>query len=139
MLLTYVMNSEISYGQKQRFIDLMFTHVGEVQNVKQLTRLIKEAAASVGLKNEPLAEYIMSDEAPANYEAAVNLQRDINIQVTPSILVGGKYLTHLGLTDGTPERWIELINKVTSIDIYARANTLKTIPNPTLQALPTKD
>lgn len=137
--LTYVMNSDLTYGKKQQFIDSMFTHIGKVQTIKELTRLIKEAAADVGLEHRPLAEYIMSDQAPEDYKAAIELQRSINVQVTPSILIGGKYLTHLGLTDGTPARWIELINKVTSIDIYTRANTLTPIHNPTLQALPLKD
>lgn len=137
--LTFVMNSDITYGRKQQFIDSMFTHIGKVKSVKELVRLIKEASVDVGVDHIALGKYIMSEEAVADYSAAIELQNDVNVQVTPSMLVGGKYLTHLGLTDGSPERWIELINKVTSVDYYSRANTLNTIPNPTLQALPTKD
>ena len=134
--LTYVMNSELTRNQKQDFIDLMFTHVQKVHNEKQQMRLIKEAVAKVGLPFEPLAQYLMSQEAIDDYQAEVELQNSIHVKFTPSILIGGKYLTHLGMTDGRPEKWIELINKITSIDIYSRANTLATIPNTTLQALP---
>ena len=137
--LTYVMNSDITYGQKQEFIDLMFSNIDKVSTNKELIRLIKEATAKVGVDPREVAKYIMSEESTETYKQAVKLQNDVNINLTPSILVAGKYLTHLGMTDGSPERWIELINKVTSIDFYSRTNTLTVIPNPTLQGLPTKD
>ena len=137
--LTYVMNSDITYGQKQQYIELMFTHINQVKTNKELVRLIKEATASVGLNPSEVAKYIMTEEATVDYTAAVDLQNQVSINVTPSILIAGRYLTHLGMTDGSPERWIELINKVTSIDIYSRSNTLTNIPNPLLQGLPTKD
>jgi hypothetical protein len=37
----------------------------------------------------------------------------------PSILIGGEFMTHLGVTkDAQPKDWISLINSVTSIHLY---------------------
>lgn len=138
--LTYVMNTNISKDKKDEFMEHMFRHTPAIQSETQLQRLVKEASADIGLSFEPLGRYIMSQEALDDYYAAIELQDRVHVSVTPSLLVSGKYLTNLGLTDGRPESWIQLINKVTSIDYYTRQNQLITNqPLSELQVLPTKD
>jgi protein-disulfide isomerase len=137
--MTYVMNSDIPQSKKDTFIEHMFSHTPKVQTTSQLVRLVKEAAADVGIEFEPLGRYIMSKEALEDYADAIELQNSVHVQVTPSLLVGGKYLTNLSLTDGQPASWIQLINKVTSIDYYTRQNKLSVTGLAPLQVSPKKD
>lgn len=126
--MTFVANSDIAQSQKNIFMTHMFRHIGKVKNEIQLIRLVKEAVADVGLDVEEAMVFILSEEAKAIYKSQASLQQTASIQVTPSILIGGEFMTHLGVTrDAQPRDWIALINSVTSIHLY-RENGLARQP-----------
>lgn len=116
--MTFVANLDIPASDKHIFMDHMFQHVGKAGTPEMMMRLIKEAATDINIDIKQLARYLVSDEAQVAHKEQIALQRKINLKQTPSILIGGRFLTHLGLTDGRPELWIELINKVTSVHYY---------------------
>lgn len=116
--LTFVMNSDIPYSKKQRFIEHMFNHVGKAPTEAMMTRLVKEATADVGLDWNEISAYVLSDASVDHYVAQAMIQSKVQLQFTPSVLIGGRFLTHLGLTDGKPENWTMLLNAVTSAHYY---------------------
>jgi hypothetical protein len=117
--MTFVANADIPQSQKNIFMSHMFRHIGKVKNETQLIRLVKEAIADVGLEVEEAMLFILSEEAKKIYTSQATLQKTASIQVTPSILIGGEFMTHLGVTkDAQPKDWISLINSVTSIHLY---------------------
>jgi hypothetical protein len=117
--MTFVANTDIPQSQKNIFMSHMFRHIGKVKDEKQLIRLVKEAVADVGLDVQEAMLFILSEEAKQIYKSQASLQQTANIQITPSILIGGEFMTHLGVTrDAQPGDWINLINSVTSIHLY---------------------
>jgi hypothetical protein len=123
--MTFVANSTIPQSQKNIFMSHMFRHIGKVRKETHLIRLVKEAVADVGLDVEEAMVFILSEEAKNIYTLQASLQKTANIQVTPSILIGGEFMTHLGVTkDAQPRDWINLINSVTSIHLYRQDGLL---------------
>lgn len=116
--MTYIANLDIPASQKHQFMDNMFEHVNKVGTPEMMMRLIKEATTDINIDIELLGRYLVSDASLKDYQAHIELQRQISLSQTPSILIGGRFLTHLGLTDGKPALWIELLNKVTSVHYY---------------------
>lgn len=117
--MTFVANADIPQSQKNIFMSHMYRHIGKVKNQTQLIRLVKEAIADVGLDVDESMRFIVSEEAKQIYKSQALLQQTSSIQVTPSILIGGEFMTHLGVTrDAQPRDWITLINSVTSLHLY---------------------
>jgi protein-disulfide isomerase len=52
-------------------------------------------------------------------EALMEQQGDYDISVTPTVVVSGKYITHLGLAEGDPSRFIEILNAVANLQLYS--------------------
>lgn len=116
--MTYISNLDIPSSTKHKYMDHIFEHVNKVSSPEMMMRLIKESASDIKIDITLLGRYLVSSESIENYKASIEMQRQISLSQTPSILIGGRFLTHLGLADGKPELWIELINKVTSIHYY---------------------
>jgi hypothetical protein len=126
--MTYVANLPIPKNKKYQFMQSMFTHIKKVTTPEQMMRLVKEASTDIGLTIRPMAEYLISKESLQSYDNQIALQRQVALSGTPSILIGGRFFTHLGLADGRPELWIELINKVTSLHYYVSNNVISQTP-----------
>ena len=114
----YVFNSNVPIENKNRFMDHMFAHIHKTTSVVELTRLVKEALADVDLSPVEFARDVLEGEYIPYWEERSELQRSIHLQVTPTVLVGGRYMTHLGLSEGNTEQFINLLNAVTSMYIY---------------------
>lgn len=116
--MTYIANLDIPAEKKHTFMKHLFNHINKIETTEMMMRLLKEAVTDIDVPMAPFLKYIGSPESKANYIAAIDLQRQIKLAATPSVLIGGRFYTHLGLVDGRPERWIELLNKVTSVHYY---------------------
>jgi hypothetical protein len=116
--MTYISNLDIPNSAKHRYMNNIFEHVNKVSTPEMMMRLVKESATDIKIDISLLGNYLTSKESIDNYRASIELQRQIGLSQTPTILIAGRFLTHLGLADGKPDLWIELINKVTSIHFY---------------------
>ncbi|GAA5132712.1 thioredoxin domain-containing protein [Thalassotalea piscium] len=114
----FVEASTIGEDKKYKYMDHIFTYLPRVTNEHQLARLIKESLNDVGLDIKDFASRYGQGEYDNYLNEQINTQKILNIEVTPSVVIGGEYLTHLGLSDGNPKDFITLLNAVTSYYIY---------------------
>lgn len=114
----YVSQSKIDSSAKYKYLEHIYTHIRKINDERHLARLIKEAFHDVGLDVEDFSKKHIAGEYEAFLQAQYEEQSNINLEVTPTVLVGGKLLTHLGLAQGELKNFITLLNGVTSYYIY---------------------
>lgn len=114
----FVFDSDIPELDKLRYMDHIYEHIGKTKTMRELGRLIKESMSDVGVD----VRKFMKASADGEFETYLhNAQKEalaMNLQFTPTFLIGGRYMTHMGLIDGDRNEFITLLNAVTSLHIY---------------------
>jgi protein-disulfide isomerase len=123
----YLLNAAAMYfvqsngmGQEQvyRYMEHIFANISKVSDERQLTRLIKEAMADTGANFKDFARLYIQGEYESRLRQQIELQKGINVQYTPTVVIGGRYMTHLGLNKGETKDFIPLLNAITSMYIF---------------------
>lgn len=114
----FVMDSAIPEPQKLRYMDHIYEHIGKTQTLKELARLIKESMSDVGLNVRDFMKMTAQGRFDDYLNKAIEEADVMNLEFTPTFLIGGRYMTHMGLIDGDKEEFIALLNAVTSLHIY---------------------
>lgn len=118
----YVDDSNITSEKKYKYMDHIYNHIHKITTIKELSRLIKESLVDVGLDVKTFVDDFLNNEYEDFLNSKIQLQKDINIEFTPTVLIGGKMLTHMGLNKGGTKEFITLLNAVTSFYIYQERN-----------------
>jgi hypothetical protein len=74
--------------------------------------------ADTGADFQDFANRYLDGEFESRLRKQIDLQKGINVQYTPTVLIGGRYMTHLGLNKGETKDFIPLLNAITSMYIY---------------------
>ena len=114
----YISNSNLSIDMKNKYMTNIYKYLPRVSGPKKLTRLIKESFNDVGADVKDFSQRFYLGEYDTVIKEKQERQRILNIQYTPSVVIGDKFLTHLGLADGKAKEFITLLNAVTSYFIY---------------------
>ena len=104
-----------------KFVTNIYTHIHKISNTDELARLIKESMvdAKVNIK-----DFITNIRDPKFVSMVNDLKRQqdsYGLTVTPTVVVGAQYLTHLGLAEGDPTRFIEILNAIVNLQLYSSA------------------
>lgn len=102
-------------ANKDKFRKLIYKHIHKINNDQQLSRLIKEALDGAKFDTQMFFKVIGSKDFKDKTTKNLIKQNDYDIQVTPTVVIGGKYVTHLGLAGGDTTQFIEIINAVTNM------------------------
>jgi len=114
----FVSNSSISDANKYKYMHHIYEHISKIGDERSLARLIKESMIDVGVDLQVFSKQFATGHYEDFLKKQLKLQSDIHLEVTPSVLIGGKLLTHLGLVKGESKEFITLLNAVTSFYIY---------------------
>lgn len=117
----YVKKHALNDYYLDKFVTNIYTHIHKISNTDELSRLIKESMvdAKVNVKS-----FITSIKDP-NFLKILNdlkkQQNDYDVKVTPTVVIGAKYLTHLGLAEGDSSKFIEILNAIVNLQLYSSA------------------
>lgn len=114
----FISESKLAIALKYKYMHYIYEYLPKVSDHRQLARLIKESMFDIGADMNEFAEKYSDGFYNEFLTNQLKLQKTINLEVTPSVLIGGKLLTHLGLSKGEVKDFIPLLNAVTSFYIY---------------------
>jgi thiol-disulfide isomerase/thioredoxin len=121
----YVYTSDLSEADKYKYLTLMFKYIHKVGDQRGLYRLIKEIFQSINLDFEPFQKKIINEEYLPFLTKQLELQQNIHISATPTIMYGNSLLTDITFVDGDSKKFITLINAVMNVYIYQEKDNEK--------------
>jgi thiol:disulfide interchange protein DsbA len=117
----YVKENSKNEYYLDKFTENIYKHIHKISTTDELSRLIKEAMTSSKIDTKLFLQSFKEERFLAELNQYQTQQNDYGIEVTPTIVVGGKYLTHLGYVGGDQSKFIELINAITNLQLADKA------------------
>jgi thiol:disulfide interchange protein DsbA len=117
----YVKENSRNEYYLDKFTENIYKHIHKISTTDELSRLIKEGMTSSKINTKNFLKSFKNEQFLAELNYSKTQQNDYGIEVTPTIVVGGKYLTHLGYVGGDQSKFIELINAITNLQLADKA------------------
>mgnify|MGYP001942847416 CR=1 FL=1 len=115
----YVENNSPSQYFVDRYNTNIYKNIHKISTTEQLSRLIKEAMGNSKVNYHDFLSSFEDEQFINSLEDDIEQQEDYSVHVTPTVVIGGKYVTHLGLAEGDTNRFIDILNAVSNLHIQS--------------------
>lgn len=110
-------------GQLKRFVEHIYDHIHLTDgNAMKLARLIKESMQDVGLDPMKWMQNIDQGLYKERLIEQIKIQETLSLNKTPTFVLGGTYMTHLGFANGEANTFLTLLNAITTLLVYGEQN-----------------
>lgn len=117
----YVQKNALNEYYVDKFVTNIYAHIHKISNTDELSRLIKESMVDAKVHISGFLTSIRDPKFLSILNELKKQQDSYKVSVTPTVVVGSKYMTHLGLAEGDPSRFIEILNAIVNLQLYSSA------------------
>lgn len=114
----YVLEKAPNDYYLDKYTNNIFTHIHKISTSEELSRLIKESMVDAKVNFSSFVATISGKQFLEKVNKLKDQQEQYDISVTPTVVIGATYLTHLGLAEGDPSRFIEILNAIVNLHLY---------------------